>query len=156
MLTLFVFVFLAAGVGPAVTPSVSIVSQLHCGNNRFAVLQVSNPSQQSTMHFPLSGIYTRGFTIHDIRLEIDDGQWRLVGRPLDTPAVGIRDLKPGERFVDLFELPGPGTDLATFRMLLLVPYRISASSQQVKTNAFRISELPVKSDVVCPALPNWN
>jgi hypothetical protein len=153
MLTLLLFAFVALLQGQGSAPSVSVISQLQCDSNRFAVLQISNSSGQDSIFFPLSPLYTQGYTVHNIMLEVEEsGQWRLVGRGSDIPPTGVRELKPGERFLDLFQLPTSerAATLASHPMRLIIPYKVGASYEQVKTKDFMANELHVKSDVACP------
>ncbi len=157
MFTVFFLAFLTAQPMQAVPPSVSVESQVECGTARFAVLHVSNRLGDESMFFPLSPLYAQGFTIHNVRLEVEvEGKWRLVGRGSDIPGSGVRELKPGERFLDFFPLPTSeqATALTRSPMRLLIPYKIGGSFRQVKTGAFRVSDLPMRSDLTCPATLN--
>ncbi len=155
---MFTIFFLAFWVGlQGQEPRVSVASQLQCGSERYAVLQVSNPSDHHSIQFPLSPLYTQGFTIHDVRLEVEEkGKWRTVGRGVDFPASGIRELKPGERFLDLFQLPTTERDatLEALPMRLIIPYRAGDSIARMITKEFRTSDLPFNSDLTCPATAN--
>jgi len=157
MLTLFLLVFLALPQGRGPAPSVSVVSQLQCGSDRFAVLRISNPSAHDSIFFPLSPLYTRGYTVHNMMLEVEESnRWRLVDRGSDIPPSGVRELKPGERFLDLFQLPTPqrASTLAKRSMRLVIPYKVGTSYGQVKTKEFKANDLPVKSDLACPTTLN--
>ena len=151
--------FVATLQGQAAAPSVSVVSQLRCGSARFAVLNVSNRSRSDSIFFPLSPLYARGFTIHNVRLEVEDeGKWRLVGRGADIPKAGERELRPGESFVDFFLLPTPeqATVLAGSQMRLLIPYRTGGSVGRTETRTFEAGDLPLKGDLACPAAQDAN
>jgi hypothetical protein len=157
MLTVFFLAVLTAQPVQGAVPSVAIVSQLQCGSARFAVLQVSNRSANESIFFPLSPLYAQGFTVHNVRLEVEDeGKWHLVGRGSDIPGSGVRELRPGERFLDFFLLPTP-EQAATLKgspMRLVIPYKIGDSFEQVSTGAFNIGDLPVRNDASCPATLN--
>jgi len=151
---IFFAAFLTTLQGQATAPSVSVVSQLQCGSAHFAVLRVSNSSGSDPILLPLSPLYARGFTIHNVRLEVEnDGRWRSVGRGADIPDAGVRELRPGESFVDFFLLPTPeqATALAGSRMRLLIPYKVGDLFGQVETGPFAVGDLPVRSDLACPA-----
>jgi hypothetical protein len=138
-------------------PSVSIISQLRCGSDRFAVLQVSNLSVHDSVFLPLSPLYRQGYTVHDIRLEVkENGQWHFVGRGADIPSSGIRELRPGERFLDLIQLPTRerGATLSALPMRIVVPYKVEASYQQVRSKDFKTDVLPLKNDATCPIALN--
>jgi hypothetical protein len=157
MLKVLLFAFVALLQGRSSVPKVSVISQLECGSDRFAVLQLSNSSGHDSVFFPLSPLYTHGYTVHNIMLEVEEsGQWRLVGRGSDILPTGARELKPGERLLDLFQLPTPerAAILASRPMRLVIPYRVGASNEQVRTKDFRANELPVKSDLACPTALN--
>lgn len=157
MFTIFLWAFLTAQQVPAAAPNVLVVSQVECGISHFAVLQVSNRSGNESMFFPLSPLYTQGFTIHNVRLEVEhEGKWHLVGRGSDIPDSGVRELRPGERFVDFFLLPTPdqAATLKASSIRLVIPYKIGGSFEQVTTEEFKVSNLSVRSDLTCPATLN--
>ena len=158
MSTVFFLVLLTSQPVQGAAPSVSVSSQLECGAARFAVLQVSNNSRTESMYFPLSAVYAQGFTIHNVRLEVEGkGKWDLVGRGSDIPKVGVRELKPGERFLDFFPLPTPEQTArlkGASRMRLVIPYKIGKSFEQVRTGVFRPNDLPVRNNLSCPATLN--
>jgi hypothetical protein len=135
-------------------PTVAVISQLKCGSDRFAVLQVSNSSGKDTVSFPLSPFYPQGYTVHDLRMEVkEDGKWHLVGRGSDVSSSGIRVLRPGESFLDLFQLPTPerGATLSALPMRLVVPYQVASSYRQGRTKEFYANQLPLKNDIKCPS-----
>ena len=157
MFTVFFLAFLTTQPMHETVPSISVASQLECGTSRFAVIEVSNPSQKESIFFPLSPLYTQGFTIHNVRLEVEhEGKWRLVGRGSDIQDAGTRELRPNERLVDFFLLPtlDQTAVLGGSSMRLVISYKIGTSFRQVKTGAFEVSDLPVRSDLTCPVLLN--
>jgi hypothetical protein len=153
MMTLLLALFAAQTV-QGVTPRASIISQLKCGDARFAVLEVSNPTGNESVFFPLSPLYTHGFTIHNIRLESEDnGKWHLLGRGSDIPGVGVRELKPGERFFDFFPMPTAEQAtklLAESHVRLAIPYKVGGKFEQIETQTFNFGNLPAGSGVACP------
>lgn len=134
-------------------PDIAVTSQIKCGAAHFAVIQVSNQLAHESMFFPLSPLYTQGYTVHDIRLQAEiGGRWRLIGRGADNPPSGERELRPGEKFSDLFQLPTASIDprLSRQNMRLLIPYRIGTTHGQVETAAFNSQKLAVAKNSVCP------
>ena len=158
MLSVFFNLILAAQLGQAASgPNVSVVSHLQCGSIQFAVLQVVNRLEDETVSFPLSANYARGFTIHNVRLEIEDeGEWHLVGRGADIPSSGDRELRPGGRFLDFYILPAqqPAANLSGPTMRLVIPYKIGGTFGQTRTEGFKVSDLPTSKDLKCPVSPN--
>jgi hypothetical protein len=158
MLSVFFNLILAAQLGQAASgPNVSVVSHLQCGSTQFAVLQVVNRLGDQPVFFPLSANYARGFTIHNVRMEIEDeGKWYLVGRGADIPSSGDRELRPGERFLDFYILPAQhrAATLSGPMMRLVVPYKIGSTFGQARTEGFKVSDLPTSKDLKCPVSPN--
>ena len=157
MITMLFLAFLTAPQVHVAVPSVSVVSQLECGTSHFAVVQVSNRSENESIFFPLSPLYTKGLTIHNVRLEVEHhGRWSLVGRGSDIPGSGVRELRPGGRFMDYFLLPNPdqAVTLKGSPLRLVIPYKVNDSFEQVRTEEFRVSNLVARSDLTCPTTLN--
>jgi hypothetical protein len=132
------------GEGPV--PSISVISQLRCGPDVFAVLQVSNPDGQHSLFFPLSSIQKRGSTVYDVRLEVLKGdQWHSVGRGADALPSGKKELRPGEKFTNFFQLPTLSRDAAITGSpkRLVFSYIVRGSHMETRTREFKEESLPI-------------